>query len=293
MISFILVNYLNYEVTKTCVKSIINNLKNQKTDYEIIIIDNASPNNSGILLSKLYESTNKIKVVVNQKNLGFGKANNIGVCLAKSDKLIFVNTDVYFEKFDFALFSNLLDNLKDVGMLSCKILYPDSTIQSIGNELPTYFNLFKNYIMFNNSKVNKNRRYKNYKNIGIRNCAWCSGSFFACKKENYLTVGGFDENIFLYGEDLELGIHFLNSKFKNYVADNFEVFHLHGASNNLSKPSYSKIRENKLNDLYVFKKYNLFKNMYLIKFFIEVNALIIFLRANTKWLLSNKSQEKE
>ncbi|MCK1229446.1 glycosyltransferase [Streptococcus uberis] len=285
MISFILVNYINYQVTIDCVESILRNSDNLDGNFEIILVDNASPNNSIEIFKKKYKDIRNIHLIQNDINYGFGKANNIGVDFASGDNLIFVNSDVYFENFNFRNFSKILELKKDLGMLSCKILYKDGTIQSVGNEFPDLKNLFKTYVLFSNSKRRKNKLYKDYIHRGLFKCTWCSGSFFACRRDNYLKVGGFDESIFLYGEDLELGLNFLKSGFNNYVNDNFYAYHLHGASSKLSKPKYLKLRQNKLNDLYVFKKHNLFKNYFLIRLMIEFNVIVIYIRSLIKWLV--------
>ncbi|WP_434717426.1 glycosyltransferase family 2 protein [Lactococcus lactis] len=279
MISFIIVNYLNYKVTLDCIDSILLNVKLPNEEYEIIIVDNCSPNNSVEIIKDKYRNYKNISIISNEENYGFGIANNIGVSNSKGSKLIFVNSDVIFKNFNFEDFGNILDSNNRIGMLSSKILYKDGTIQSVGNEFPNISNLFKNYVLFSNAKSNKNKKFKDYSNKGMIECGWCSGSFFICRKDNYLNVGGFDEKIFLYGEDLELGIKFIKFGYQNFVNDFYSVFHLHGASSKITKPNYIRIRNHKLNDLYVFKKHKLFKNYILIRAMLEFNSIVIYVRS--------------
>ncbi|WP_438467295.1 glycosyltransferase family 2 protein [Streptococcus pluranimalium] len=284
MISFIIVNYLNYSVTLDCIDSIYKSIDLPLEEYEILIVDNCSPNDSVKIFKEKYIDKINIFIISNEKNFGFGIANNIGVSHAKGDKLFFVNSDVIFENFNFKEFSDLLTSKKNIGMLSCKILYKDGSIQSVGNEFPNLSNLFKNYVLFSNAKSKKNKQFENYLNRGMVEWGWCSGSFFSCNKENFLNIGGFDENIFLYGEDLELGIKFSESGYKNFVNDEYYVYHLHGSSSKLTKPNYFKLRNNKLNDLYVFKKHNLFNNFLVIRLMLEFNAIVIYFRAIFKYI---------
>ena len=276
MISFVIVNYMNFSVTEECISSI---KKNVNENCEIIVVDNASPNNCVEYLTEKYINDPLVKIIANDKNYGFGTANNIGAKLAKGEIIYFVNSDVLFEDFDFASFSDILRKNPKIGMLSCKILFKDGSVQSVGNSMPTYRSLFCENILFCNSKKSKNRRYRNYSNRGLSSCVWCSGSFFACRKDNYFDIGGFDENIFLYGEDLELGINFVKHGYVNKVDDTYYVYHLHGSSTKGSGISYNQIMKRKLNDLYVFNKYQLFKYELPIKVMFSFYSLVIVLRA--------------
>ena len=285
MISIVIVNYMNYLVTEECVNSIKNNI-NQ--DYEIIIVDNASPNKCVSHLKSIYFDESQIKIVENEMNFGFGIANNIGAKYAKGDVIFFVNSDVYFETFDFVKFAETVRANANVGMFSCKILYKDGSIQSVGNSFPTYLSLIKENVFLSNSKKAKNMRYRNYRNQGVKECAWCSGSFFAVRKENYLSIGGFDESIFLYGEDLELGLNFVKHGYTNYVDDSYYVYHLHGASTKSSSITFGQIMKRKMNDIYAYRKHQIFKHTWFLKAIFSFYAVVILAKSNLSKLTKNQ-----
>ncbi|OOM81533.1 N-glycosyltransferase [Clostridium puniceum] len=102
-VSFVILHYMTLEDTKECIESIEKNI--DYDDYSIIIVDNASPNNTGKVLLTEYASDNKVTVIINDKNLGFAKGNNIGFKYAKhekkSDFIIMMNNDTIIEQFDF------------------------------------------------------------------------------------------------------------------------------------------------------------------------------------------------
>lgn len=102
-ISFVILHYLTEKDTVECVNSIYNNVDSE--NYSIIIVDNCSPNNSGIRLKKMYAKEKRIEVILNPKNLGFARGNNVGFTKAKyeykSDFIILMNNDMYIKQKDF------------------------------------------------------------------------------------------------------------------------------------------------------------------------------------------------
>jgi GT2 family glycosyltransferase len=102
-VTFIILHYITTEDTLECVKSIIDNIKYNR--YEIIIVDNGSPNKSGIKLKEIFEDNSNVRVEINEKNLGFAKGNNVGFKIAKedlnSDFVIMLNNDTILKQPDF------------------------------------------------------------------------------------------------------------------------------------------------------------------------------------------------
>lgn len=102
-VSFVVLHYCSIEITEQCIKSIQNNI--EYDNYSIVIIDNASPDNSGLLLKEKYEKISNIKVLLMDTNLGFAKGNNVGYLYAKNvfnaDFIVVTNSDTVFTQKDF------------------------------------------------------------------------------------------------------------------------------------------------------------------------------------------------
>lgn len=102
-IGFVILHYLAYDMTKQCVDTLLHNF-NVK-DIRIIIVDNASTNDSGIQLQKDYFNNSCVSVVINDENLGFAKGNNVGYEVLKRegeyDFIIIMNNDVIIEDRNF------------------------------------------------------------------------------------------------------------------------------------------------------------------------------------------------
>lgn len=99
---FVILHYLVSEVTKQCVDSILTKFQE---DIEVVIVDNASPNNSGALLKDYYSNYTNVEVLINNENAGFARGNNIGYKYLREnglyDFIIVMNNDVMIEQEDF------------------------------------------------------------------------------------------------------------------------------------------------------------------------------------------------
>ncbi len=121
--AFVILHYLDYEMTKKCVESI---LKTISCDcYDIVIVDNASPNASGENLRTLYASNKRIKVILHKTNDGFANGNNIGYAYAKktlgAEYIICINNDVLMNQSDF-----LQEIIRVTERTKCAVLGPNT-----------------------------------------------------------------------------------------------------------------------------------------------------------------------
>ncbi|MFA9375899.1 MAG: glycosyltransferase [Lachnotalea sp.] len=102
-ISFVILHYMSYTYTKNCIDSILQNIIYE--NYSIVVVDNASPNDSSKLLTDHYNANPKVIILSNQSNSGFAKGNNIGYAYAKnqlhSSYVVVANNDTLFEQTDF------------------------------------------------------------------------------------------------------------------------------------------------------------------------------------------------
>ena len=100
---FVILHYMAYEMTVKCVSNLLHYF--EKDNIKIVIVDNASGNGSGIQLKELYSSNDIVEVLLNQKNDGFARGNNLGYCYLKDnyqpEYIIVMNNDVLIEQDDF------------------------------------------------------------------------------------------------------------------------------------------------------------------------------------------------
>jgi len=95
MVCFIILHYLIYEETVKCVNNLINTVEG---DFKIVVVDNCSPNQSGEQLQKHFKNNEKVHIILNDKNDGFARGNNVGYQYAKKylkpDFAVIMNNDV-------------------------------------------------------------------------------------------------------------------------------------------------------------------------------------------------------
>lgn len=208
-VSIIIVNYLKYNLTDRCIQSVIDTVKD--INYEIIVVDNNSPNNSYEYLLNKYNENENIKIIKNSKNLGFGMANNIGVENAKGNYIMLLNPDVVvLEDAIFKMYIRLASD-NNIGLIGCKLLNEDLSLQYscrrfikltefIVARTPLKKLFKKNYI----DKINQKYLMKDLNHEVENTVDWVMGSCMLLRKSDFNKVEGFSPEYFMYFEDVDL-----------------------------------------------------------------------------------------
>ncbi|ASM40520.1 glycosyltransferase family 2 protein [Campylobacter sp. RM12327] len=204
-------------------------LANKNLEFKLYLLDN-SPNNDLNILSK---KDNRIEYIFNNANLGYGKAHNIAIKKSINDGALYhviLNPDIYFDNTVINGILKYMEQNLDVGNIMPKVLYPDGEIQYLCKLLPTPIDLvFRRFIPFKGIKDMINERYELYfsqydKIVNIPNL---SGCFMFLRVEALKEVGLFDENIFMYLEDVDLNRR-IHQKYKTMFYPHVQIYHEHG-----------------------------------------------------------------
>lgn len=206
----IILNYKNYTLTNR----IIQNLNRLKFLGEIIVVDNNSPNESFEVLSKEYDEYEKIHVIKNIKNSGYAQGNNFGIQYALTNiqnvKYIgIVNPDVVLdEKFSFERLITKIENDEEiVGITPFQLLNGEFSFKNVGWKLPNFWLLLITNLTFLRFLLKYNL-YDNLetlpKNLSTAYIDVMPGSFFIIKRDWFEKIGFFDEETFMYSEEIIL-----------------------------------------------------------------------------------------
>lgn len=218
-LSIIIPTWNTAQITKQCVESIEKHL--HKIDYEIIVVDNGSTDNTYTELTKL-KYVNYLKSV---KNLGFSKGNNLGVLSAKGEYFLFLNSDM--ELIDNSLLDAIeyLSSHPSVGMLGPMFLNPDLSPQASVFPPQNEYTAFKEFWLGVNSYSKYIPSYK--KPMAV----WAiSGGAVIVRADLFKNIGGWPEKYFMYFEDLDL-CRSMRKKGKKIVYYPLsKVIHRHGQS---------------------------------------------------------------
>jgi len=229
-LSIIIVNYNVKAFLQNCLLSI--KKATEKIDSEIIVVDNASDDGSIELIKKNFEDVILIESPV---NLGFSKANNLGLKISQGKYICLINPDTIVEENTFEVMINFMENHPDVGLAGCKILNPDGTFQlACRRSFPTPWVAFtkiiglsklfpksKLFAKYNLTYLDENQSYE---------VDAVSGSFMFLRRDVYEKIGGLDETFFMYGEDLDYCYRVKQAGYKVYYVHSTQIIHFKGES---------------------------------------------------------------
>ena len=240
-LSIIIINYNVKEFLLNLLDSLRKAVKNIST--EIIIVDNASDDGSVEILREKFPS---IKLIANKKNVGFGAANNQALETAKGKYFLLINPDAIVKEDTLLKMLEFFNSTPQVGIAGCKVLNPDGSLQLACRRgfpgpwtsftkvmgLSKLFPKSRLFARYNLTYLDENQTYE---------VDAVSGAFMMMRKEVYEKIGGFDQQFFMYGEDLDLCYRTQKSGYKVFYVHNTEIIHYKGESTKRSSLDETKI----------------------------------------------------
>ncbi|MCK4518552.1 MAG: glycosyltransferase family 2 protein [Candidatus Omnitrophica bacterium] len=227
IVSIIIVNYNGKDLTLNCLRSIYEKLKG--VEYEVILVDNASSDDSVEVIEKSYP---QVSIIKNDDNLGFSKANNQGIKIAKRDYVLLLNNDTLLQGGNFNEFIPYMEANRDVGILGCRINNPDGSLQVSCYKFPSMWEMFTHYTfltrLFPDSKLFGD--YRNWSHTEIKEVDFVIGAFFLIKRAVIKEVGLLDEDFFLNAEESEYCLRAKKAGYKTVFHPGYEIIHIGGAT---------------------------------------------------------------
>lgn len=239
MIALIVLNYNDYETTS----EFISKIRSYRNIGRIIIVDNHSTDDSYKQL--LAFQSDKIDVIQAPSNGGYSTGNNLGIRHAiktcQPEYIIVSNPDVEFEEAIVDRLYSSAQKLDHVGILSCRMQCLSGVSLESAWKLPDY----TDYLIGNFPIMEKLFRYRTaysdeYLSDDIVEVDAVSGAFFMFSSEAYQAVDGFDEDTFLYGEEILIAERLHAKGYKNYLLTKEQYLHKHSVSINKSFRSLRK-----------------------------------------------------
>jgi GT2 family glycosyltransferase len=194
-LSVIIVNYNTKELLRKCLESVFRSQTNNK--FEVIVSDNGSKDAS---IEMLNQSFPQIKLIENNANLGFSKGNNVAIKEANGRLILLLNSDTEVRPDTFDLSIKYMDEHADVGILGCKVLLPDGSLDKASRrKFPNPWNSFLRLFGL--------KKFSDY-NIDTpidqeTEVDAVMGAYLLIRKSVIDRIGVLDEEYFMYGEDLD------------------------------------------------------------------------------------------
>ena len=239
-LSVVILNYNVKYFIDLCLQSVLAATTN--LDSEIIVVDNASVDGSVPWIKSQFP---QVKLIENQENLGFPKGNNIGVAQAKGEYVCILNPDTVLKEDTITEILGFYESDIKVGFVGCHMIDGAGIfLKESKRTIPSFFSSFMKIIgiskFYYSSLKNEERGYVDV----------LAGAFMFTEKYIYNQVKGFDEDYFMYGEDIDLSYKALKSGYSNYYLGDVKIIHFKGESTDKNLIYVSRF----YNAMYIFYK---------------------------------------
>lgn len=225
-----------YHNKKEQLIKVINNFLNTFLKVKLYLVDNSSNDD----LKELKNLDDRIEYIFNNVNLGYGSAHNIAMRKSIADGVpyhLVLNPDIYFERGVLEELFSYMEANQDVGNIIPQIRYPDGDIQYLCKLLPTPTDLIlRRFIPLKSWKEKRNQNYELRwtRYCKVMNVPSLSGCFMFLRCQVLKDIGFFDENIFMYLEDIDLNRR-IHSKYKTIFYPKIEVVHEYAKESYVNK----------------------------------------------------------
>jgi GT2 family glycosyltransferase len=253
-LSIIIVNYNVRHFLEQCLFSVQKAITGMQA--EVCVIDNNSSDNSVDWLQPRFPS---FQFLANKENIGFAKACNQGIKMAKGKYILFLNPDTIVPEDCFQKCISFFDAHSDAGALGIKMLdgsgkFLKESKRSFPSPRTSLFKLFGLSRLFPHSKIFSKYHLGNLDENKDHEVDVLAGAFMMIKKEVLDKTGGFDEVFFMYGEDVDLSYRIQKTGYKNYYFSGSSIIHFKGESTRKGSLNYVRLFYNAMS-VFVNKHY--------------------------------------
>lgn len=236
-LSIIIINWNSAEYVRNCLRSLFDNTDG--IDFEVIVVDNGSFDPCERIILTEFP---KVRFLQSNDNVGFARANNYGAEKATGEYLLFLNPDTEIIGGAIAGMLSLIKSLPNTGVLGCKLLNSDKSIQTSCVQLfPTILNQ-----VLDSDVANRAIPFLTaveYSSEGMTRVQVISGACMMISATLFQAVGKFSAEYFMYTEDLDLCYAIHQAGYANYYTGTFSVVHHGGGSSQQRKEnSYANIQ---------------------------------------------------
>jgi hypothetical protein len=277
-VSIIIVAWNVRKLLYDCLKSVYD--QTNGINFETIYVDNASKDGSVEMVAKEFP---QVKIIENEKNEGFIKANNQGIKIAEGRYVLLLNSDTIVLDNAIAKMIKFADAHPQAAVVGCKVLNPDRTLQRNCFMYPSPLNMFLSatylYKIFPKSKFFGRERMTWWDFNSVREVETVCGSCSLVRKKAIDQVGLMDERYFVYGDDPDWCYRFKKNGWKVLFSPDAEIIHYGGqTTKQMAEEFLLQLQGSRL----IFVK--LHRSMFAFRFACFLTALFFFLRV-PYWLI--------
>ncbi|NCA86086.1 MAG: glycosyltransferase [Clostridia bacterium] len=237
-LSIVIVNYNVKYFLEQCLHSVFK--ASELLDAEVFVVDNRSVDGS---VQMVKEKFPQVKLIDNQHNVGFAKANNQAIRQAKGEYILLLNPDTVVEDDTFGKITAFMDAHPDAGGLGVKMVdgkgkfLPESK-RGLPTPAVAFYKIFGLAALFPRSKTFGQYHLTYLSNDEVHSVDVLSGAFMLLRRTTLDKVGLLDESYFMYGEDIDLSYRITQGGYRNYYFPHTRIIHYKGESTKKSSINY-------------------------------------------------------
>ena len=256
MLSIIIVNYNVKHFLEQCLFSVLHAIKDM--DAEVIVVDNASTDGSKDYLQNLDLQNpdlqgrgfggreHRVTFIWNEENVGFGRANNQALAVAKGDYILFLNPDTIVAEDSLQKCLQFLQSRPEAGALGVHMVDGSGRfLRESKRAYPTlatsFFKLCGLASIFPKSGIFARYHLGHLDPALTHEVDVLAGAFLMVKRQVLNKTGGFDPDFFMYGEDIDLSYRIQEQGYKNFYFPETTVIHFKGESTKRGSLNYVKM----------------------------------------------------
>ncbi|MGJ0483999.1 MAG: glycosyltransferase family 2 protein [Methylomicrobium sp.] len=271
-VSIIIVSWNARDYLRKCLSSLSSGVC--QYPMEIIVVDNASSDGSPECVASEFPN---VRLIRNTENMGFSKANNIGVSVSSGDYLCFVNSDVEVLPDCITRLVNYVEEHPEAGMVGPLIIGGDGQLQRSCRGFPSVWNMFCRALaldtIFKNFRFFTGYSMAHWPQNTLRSVDILTGCFWLVRRQAMEQVGLLDESFFIYGEDMDWCKRFREKGWEVVFFPSAKAIHYGGASSS-NAPVRFYIERQKA-DLQYWKKHH---SYIAVLCYLLISCLHMFLR---------------
>ncbi len=226
-LSIVIVNWNSKELLKNCLSSLRE--YHDLRDINVIVVDNASRDGSTEMIEASFP---EVRVIHSGGNVGFGKANNMAIKTAPTPYILLLNPDTTVFPDTIKQMTGFMDSNPSVGGLGCRMVFPTGETQPIGLQwFPSPLTEFLGLVLVSDKTFHLLRNIIPYKDPD--SSGYVSKLYGGClliRKAVFDQIGYFDEQFFMYGEDVDLCRRITDAGWKLYYLSSAKIIHLCGGA---------------------------------------------------------------
>ncbi|GAB1421200.1 glycosyltransferase family 2 protein [Anaerolineales bacterium] len=289
-LSIIIVSWNVKPLLIACLDSLYQHLENpdcpNKLTYEIILIDSHSTDDSAAYVQAHYPA---VKLTAATENIGYVKANNLGLEQANGAYLLLLNPDTEIQGCALQDLLAYLSSHPQAGIIGPHTLNTDGTYQSTKRRFPGKITAFFESTLLQSkapTKILDNFYANDIPNDSIAQVDWVQGSCLMAKREVYQQIGGLDPNFVMYSEELDWCKRAKNNGWQVIYFGEASIIH-HGGKSSEQASAFKHIQFQK-SKIYYYKKHHGAVFAFLLRLFLIVTYGLDLGLESLKLLLRHK-----